>query len=94
MVQPNYDYRATTDNPDERRAVTEAFAKSMLWGFTVGGRDRRPRAGRRTDFLLRDAHGVVPRLKPASYRLDTLAQRREPGPHEGLPAATPSSTRC
>jgi hypothetical protein len=35
LVQPNYDFRATSDNPDERRAVEEAFAKSVLWGFEV-----------------------------------------------------------
>ena len=36
MLQPNYDYRAVTENPEERRAVEEAFARSVLWGFTVG----------------------------------------------------------
>ena len=35
MVQPNYDFRATTDNPAERRAVEDAFAKSVVWGFTA-----------------------------------------------------------
>src|SRR5918994_6304110 len=35
MVEPNYSYRAITTNADERRAVDEAFAKSVLWGFTV-----------------------------------------------------------
>src|SRR5918995_2108204 len=29
MTQPNYDYRATSSNPDERRAVEEAFASSI-----------------------------------------------------------------
>ena len=33
LVEPNYGFRATSDNPDERRAVTEAFATSVLWGF-------------------------------------------------------------
>jgi hypothetical protein len=35
MVQPNYTFRAST-NPDERRAVEDAAAKSILWGFMVG----------------------------------------------------------
>src|SRR5215203_5019227 len=33
LVEPNYGFRASSDNPDERRAVTEAFATSVLWGF-------------------------------------------------------------
>src|SRR5262245_28819510 len=35
MVQPNYDYRAVSDNADERKAVEDAFATSVIWGFTV-----------------------------------------------------------
>ncbi|HEU4520848.1 MAG TPA: peptidase, partial [Thermoanaerobaculia bacterium] len=35
MVQPNFSYRATSDNAEERLAVEEAFAVSTLWGFTV-----------------------------------------------------------
>src|SRR5262249_42742411 len=34
MVQPNYTFRANSPNPDERRAVEDAFARSILWGFT------------------------------------------------------------
>ncbi len=32
LVQPNYDYRAETDNELEIKSVQEAFAKSILWG--------------------------------------------------------------
>src|SRR5215831_16498922 len=35
MVEPNYGFRAVSQNADERRAVEEAFAKSVLWGFEV-----------------------------------------------------------
>ena len=70
MVQPNYRYRAGTTSPDETRAVDEAFAESVLWGFTAAAES----AGRvlvdLTDFLLRDAHGVIPRLRPGSYQLE------------------------
>src|SRR5580765_4164567 len=31
MVQPNYEYRAVSSNPAERKAVEDAFAKSILW---------------------------------------------------------------
>src|SRR5689334_10199770 len=35
LVAPNYGYRATSNNPDERTAVRDAFAESTLWGFEV-----------------------------------------------------------
>jgi len=73
LVQPNYDFRATSDNQDERRAVEESFAQSVLWGFTVEAAT----AGRvlvdATTFALRDAHGVLRALKAANqgrYELD------------------------
>jgi hypothetical protein len=40
MVQPNQGYRAVSENPDERRAVEESFAQSVLWGFTAGAAER------------------------------------------------------
>ncbi|MGE4067805.1 MAG: zinc-dependent metalloprotease [Vicinamibacterales bacterium] len=70
MVQPNYDYRAQSDNPDERRAVRDAFASSTLFGFTVAAESSGRILVDATDFLLRDTHNVIPRLKPATYRLD------------------------
>ncbi len=36
MVEPNYAYRALSDDPLERKAVEESFAQSVLWGFEVG----------------------------------------------------------
>ncbi|MCA9739302.1 MAG: peptidase, partial [Gemmatimonadetes bacterium] len=35
MVQPNLDFRASSSDAAEVRAVTDAFAPSTLWGFTV-----------------------------------------------------------
>src|SRR5262245_36222636 len=35
LVQPNYDFRASSANPDEVKAVKDAFARSVLWGFAV-----------------------------------------------------------
>src|SRR5215204_2383822 len=39
LVEPNYRYRAVTENAAERNAVEEAFAKSILWGFKVEAED-------------------------------------------------------
>jgi hypothetical protein len=33
MVQPNYGYRAVSDNMEEVKSVAEAFASSVIWGF-------------------------------------------------------------
>src|SRR5882724_10400868 len=33
LIASNYGFRANTDNPDERRAVKDAFAESTFWGF-------------------------------------------------------------
>lgn len=70
MVQPNLDYRVTTDNPYERRALEEAFAKSTRWGFTAAAESSGRVLVDLTDFLLRDTHGIGQRLRPAVYRLD------------------------
>ena len=72
MVQPNYDFRSSSTNPAEVRAVRDAFARSILWGFQVAAESDN---GRRvlvdmTDFLIRDANNLATRLTPGSYRLD------------------------
>ncbi|MDA0327997.1 MAG: zinc-dependent metalloprotease [Gemmatimonadetes bacterium] len=70
MVQPNYRFRATSDNPDEVRAVRDAFARSVLWGFTPEAET----AGRvlvdMTAFLIRDAVNAGGQMQPGTYRLD------------------------
>jgi len=68
MVQPNYDYRALSDNPAERKAVEDAFAKSVLWGFTAMAETDGRVLVNLEDFILRDAHNVGNRL--GGYRLD------------------------
>ena len=70
MVQPNYRFRANSDNPDEVRAVRDAFARSVLWGFTPEAETSGRILVDMTDFLLRDAIGAGPRMQPGTYRLD------------------------
>jgi hypothetical protein len=70
LVQPNYTFRANSTNPDERRAVEDAFAKSILWGFTVGAETDGRVLVDATDFFVRDAHNVIPRLRPGAFRVD------------------------
>ena len=70
MTQPNYRFRASSDNPAERKAVEDAFAPSTLWGF-----DAAAATGDRvlidfTPFLMQDIAGFAGRMRPGTYRLD------------------------
>lgn len=62
LVQPNYSYRAISDNADERKSVEEAFAQSAIWGTTVLAQDGDKVLVDFTPFLLRDSHKIVDRL--------------------------------
>lgn len=63
LVQPNYSYRAVTDNKKEQASVRDAFAHSVLWGFKAEAQENGRILVDATAFLLRDAHGVADRLK-------------------------------
>lgn len=73
LVQPNYDYRAVTNDAAERRAVEQSFAQSTLWGFTAEAETGNHYLVDATDFLLRDVMGVSNRIKgnqQGNYSLD------------------------
>jgi hypothetical protein len=73
LVAPNYGFRATTNNPDERLAVRDAFAESTLWGFEVGAEEGNRVLVDATNFYLRDVHQVTNTLQRGqhgTYRLD------------------------
>lgn len=63
MVQPNYGFRASSDNALERKSVNEAFAQSVLWGFTVEVFEDGRALVDATEFLLRDAHDAIGSLR-------------------------------
>ncbi|MFH6983828.1 zinc-dependent metalloprotease [Marinoscillum luteum] len=73
LIQPNYGYRAVSENKEEVRSVNEAFAQSVLWGFKVEKEQNGKVLIDITDFLLADAHGVSETLKKSkegTYTLD------------------------
>ena len=73
MVQPNYEFRADTKDAAERKAVTDAFATSVIWGFKVEAEENGRVLVDATDFFLRDAHGVANTLRrgnQGTYRVD------------------------
>lgn len=72
LMQPNYEYRAVSDNQDEVNSVRDAFAQSVLWGFTAAAVEGDRVLVDLTDFLLQDAHQVASRLKGSegTYKVD------------------------
>ena len=73
LIQPNQDYRAISDNAEEAKSVSEAFASSILWGFKAVAEENGKVLVNATDFFLRDAHWVAERLKDVkqgNYRVD------------------------
>ena len=73
MIQPNYRFRAITDNVDEQKAVEQAFAQSVLWGFTVTADEPGKVLVDATDFYMQDARDVIGVLRSqqqGTYSLD------------------------
>lgn len=76
MVEPNYGYRAISNDPAERRAVEQSFATSILAGFKVESATARGVLVDATELFLSDAHGVARRLRDAQQGNYTLDRNR------------------
>ncbi len=63
MIQPNYKFRAISENKDEKKSVEDAFARSVVWGFDIVASNKNTYVIDATPFLLRDSHGIINRLK-------------------------------
>jgi len=73
LIEENTRFRALSDDPNERRAVEDSFARSVLWGFKVEKTDGDAVTVDATDFFLSDQHGVSDRLRATqqgSYSVD------------------------
>ncbi|MGA2535640.1 MAG: zinc-dependent metalloprotease [Terracidiphilus sp.] len=74
LIERNMGFRASSEDTDEKLAVTQSFPESVLWGFTVIAES--PDGSvliDATDFCLHDGHGVsdtLKRLKQGEYKLD------------------------
>lgn len=66
LIQPNYDYRAVSNNTDEVKSVAEAFASSAIGGFEIKTKSESAFLIDITDWLLRDSHDISGRLKGAN----------------------------
>ncbi|MEO1254567.1 MAG: DUF5117 domain-containing protein, partial [Bacteroidota bacterium] len=66
LIQPNYDYRAVSENEDEIKSVAEAFATSVLGGFEIKTKNSDAYLIDLTNFLMKDSHGVSGRLRASN----------------------------
>ena len=76
LVQRNMEFRATTDDELERRAIEDSFASSVIAGFTVEAEQDGRVLVNATEFALRDAHDVIGRLKRSRQGTFTLDAKR------------------
>ena len=67
LLEPNYSYRASTGSTDERRAVDNAFAKSVIWGFVPLVSEGAKILIDLTPFLVRDSQKIGERLSSGGF---------------------------
>lgn len=69
----NTDFRAISNNPDERKAVEDSFAQSVLMGFDVAAEANGHVLVDGSALFLRDAHnatGTLQRTRQGTYRME------------------------
>jgi hypothetical protein len=83
LTQPNLDYRAVTNDTREQKAVEQSFAQSILFNFTIEAEEENmaDRSMNKllvdaTSFFLRDAHGVVDRIRRARQGTYAINENR------------------
>ena len=70
MVQPNYGFRAESDNPAEERVVRDAFARSVLFSFEIEAESPGRVLVDLTDFVLSDQTGIAGRMGGYQFNRD------------------------
>lgn len=75
LLEPNYKYRALSDNVLERKAMEEAFSQSVLFGFEIINKSNSAsyEIDITSNMLMKDVHGVEERLKKSkqgTYKVD------------------------
>ncbi|GAC13073.1 hypothetical protein GLIP_0426 [Aliiglaciecola lipolytica E3] len=74
LKQLNTQFRSTSDNAAEAASIDEAFADSVIAGFSIVAQQDGAVLVDYTDFLLSDIHGISARLertKQGSFKVDT-----------------------
>ncbi|MBD2700961.1 zinc-dependent metalloprotease [Spirosoma sp. BT702] len=73
MIEPNYSYRAISNDPLERRAVEQSFAKSVHAGFDIVAEEGGKVLVDLTPFLMQDMVGAaqaIARTKQGAFKFD------------------------
>ena len=73
LQQPNYDYRAISENIEEKKSVEQAFASSVIFGFKVEAEQDQKALIDITAFLMRDVHKIgdkLTALNQGSFKVD------------------------
>lgn len=81
LSEPNQQFRASSENAAERQSIADAFASSIVFAFDIAARTGDRYLVDATAFVVRDAHGVIARLRGSgqgTFRLD--ASRSAPNP--------------
>jgi hypothetical protein len=76
LVQPNYNYRASSSDKNEQRAVRESFAQSTIASFTVDEDEGDKVLVDATSFFVRDAQNVADRIRGARQGSYTFSEPR------------------
>ena len=75
LIEPNYAYRALSNDPQERQAVAESFAQSVHAGFEIAAESGSSVLVDLTPFLMQDAVGAaqgIARTKQGTYKFDPM----------------------
>jgi hypothetical protein len=73
LVQPNLEFRSSSQNPAERMAVTQSFAESVIAGFKIEAEEHGSVLIDVTDFCLADRFGAardIAEAKQGDYKVD------------------------
>jgi len=95
LVASNYRYRALSADADERRAVKESFAESVIWGFDAVAQPDGRVVVDATAFLLRDAVNAaesLQRSRQGTYRVDASRSAIFPERTKNFPLNTEIET--
>ncbi len=91
LVAPNLRYRAISEVATERASVREAFAEGVIWGFTAVAETEGRVLVDATDFIVRDAHGIIRRLRSTNQGTYSLDKGRS-APYPAVLKAFPENT--
>lgn len=84
MIQPNYAYRANTDDEFVIDAVETGFGRSVIWGFEIAAEQDSKILVDATKFLIRDVRNWAKRL--GNYKLDLSKSAFELSKTKNFPA--------